>query len=214
MRKRHLRFGLVALAAGVVAAGSGCSTMNNTEKGAVGGGVVGTALGTGIGAATGRPLLGAAIGAAAGTAGGALIGNGVDKEEQRGRDIAQAAALADAQAQAQRMGIADVIGLSQSGQSDTVIINQMRSTRSTFQLTTSDLDMLKNAGVSQRVIAEMQASRPAPSPARVVVRETAPVVYEAPPAVVVRPAPVYVVGPPRPHCGPYYGGAIYYGRRW
>jgi hypothetical protein len=189
--------------------------MNNTERGAVGGGVFGTALGTAVGAATGKPLAGAAIGAAAGTATGALIGNDIDKTEQRNKDIAQATALADAQAQAQRMGIADVIGLAQAGHSDTVIINQMRSTRSTFQLTASDLDMLKNAGVSQRVIAEMQASRPAPSPARVVVRETTPVIYEsAPPAVVVRPAPVYVVGPPRHYCGPHYGGAIYYGRRW
>ncbi len=212
MRTGHLRFGTFGLIAVVAAAGSGCSTMNNTERGAVGGGVVGTALGTAVGAATGRPLAGAAIGAAAGTATGALIGNGADKEEARNREVAQAAALADAQAQAQRLGIADVIGLAQAGHSDTVIINQIRSTRSTFQLVPTDLDMLKNAGVSQRVIAEMQAARP--SPARVVVREAAPVVYEAPPAVVVRPAPVYVVGPPRPHCGPYYGGAIYYGRRW
>src|SRR5688500_85273 len=213
MRNRHLRFGILGLLGLVTAAGTGCSSMNNTERGALGGGVFGGALGTAVGAATGRPLAGAAIGAAAGTATGALIGNGVDKEEKRDREIAQAHALADAQAQAQRVGIADVIGLSQAGQSDTVIINQIRNTRSTFQLTASDLDMLKNAGVSQRVIAEMQASRP--SPARVVVRETAPVIYESPPpAVVVRPAPVYVVGPPRPYCGPYYGGAIYYGRRW
>jgi outer membrane lipoprotein SlyB len=214
MRTRHLRLGLLALTAAVATGNVGCSTMNNTERGAIGGGVVGTALGTAVGAATGRPLAGAAFGAAAGTATGALLGNGADKEEKRDREIAQAVAVADAQAQAQRMGIADVIGLAQAGHSDTVIINQIRSTRSTFSLVPSDLDMLKNAGVSQRVIAEMQASRPAaPSPARVVVREAAPVVYEAPPAVVVRPAPVYVVGPPRPY-GPYYGGAIYYGRRW
>ena len=216
MRKRHLRFGILALLASVSAAGTGCSTLNNTEKGALGGAVVGTGLGTAIGAATGHTGAGAVIGGLAGTAGGALVGNDIDKTERRNKDVAQAVALADAQAQAQRMGIADVIALAQAGHSDTVIINQMRSTRSTFQLVASDLDMLKNAGVSQRVIAEMQASRPAPSPARVVVRETGPVVYEAPPAVVVRPAPVLVVGgPPRHyHCGPYYGGGIYYGRRW
>lgn len=211
MRTRHLLLAVLAVGS---AASVGCSTMNNTERGAVGGGVVGTALGTAVGAATGRPLAGAAIGAAAGTATGALIGNGADKEEKRDREVAQAVALADAQAQAQRMGIADVIGLAQAGHSDTVIINQIRSTRSSFSLVPSDLDMLKNAGVSQRVIAEMQASRPVPSPARVVVRETTPVVYEAPPAVVVRPAPVVFVGPPpRPCYGPTYGGAIYYGRR-
>jgi outer membrane lipoprotein SlyB len=210
MRKRHLRFGIVALMTTVAAAGSGCASMNNTEKGALGGAAVGTGLGAAVGAATGHTGAGAIIGGLAGTATGALVGNDIDKTERRNKDVAQAVALADAQAQAQRMGIADVIGMAQGGHSDTVIINQLRTTRSTFQLAPSDLDMLKNAGVSQRVIAEMQASRPVPSPARVVVRETAPVIYESPPAVVVRPAPVYVVGPPRP----YYGGGIYYGRRW
>lgn len=186
--------------------------MNNTEKGAVGGGVVGTALGTAVGAATHHPVAGAVVGGLAGTATGALVGNGVDKQEKRDRDVAQAVALADAQAQAQRMGIADVIGMAQAGHSDTVIINQIRTTRSTFSLVPSDLDMLKNAGVSQAVIAEMQASRPAPAPSRVIVREPAPVIYDSGPAVVVRPAPVYVV--PRPYYGPYYGGGFYYGRRW
>jgi hypothetical protein len=214
MRKRHLRAGILGLLTTVATAGTGCSTLNNTERGAIGGGIFGTAAGAAIGAAAGDPLTGAAIGAAAGTAGGALLGNSADKQEKRDREVAQAVALADAQAQSRRMGIADVIGLAQAGHDDTVIINQIRSTRSTFSLVTSDLDMLKNAGVSPRVIAEMQAARAAPSPARVVVREAAPVVYEAPPAVVVRPAPVYVVGPPRAHCGPYYGGGIYYGRRW
>jgi hypothetical protein len=185
--------------------GSGCATMNNTERGALGGGVVGTAAGTAIGAATGRPLLGAGLGAAVGTATGALVGNEADKDENKRREIAQAAALADAQAQQQRMGIADVIALAQGQHSDQVIINQIRSTRSTFQLTASDLDMLKNAGVSQRVIAEMQASRPALAPARVVVREQPTVIYDSPPPVYVRPAPVYVYGP-RPYCHSY--GAV------
>lgn len=214
MRTRHLRLCVLAAVATVSVANIGCSTMNNTERGAIGGGVVGGALGTAVGAATGRPGAGAVIGGLTGAVAGGAIGNGIDKEEKRDREIAQAAAVADAQAQAQRMGIADVIGLAQAGHSDTVIINQIRSTRSSFTLVPSDLDMLKNAGVSQRVIAEMQAARPAPSPARVVVRETAPIVYESapPPAVIVRPAPVYVVGPPRPHYGPYYGGSIYYGR--
>src|SRR5688572_14083959 len=134
MRKRYLRFGLTALMATVTAAGSGCAHMNNTEKGAVVGGAGGTAAGAAIGAATGRPLLGAGIGALAGTAGGALIGNDIDKKEAHDREVAQAQAVADAQAQAQRMGLADVIALAQAGHSDTVIVNQIRSTRSTFQL--------------------------------------------------------------------------------
>jgi hypothetical protein len=169
----------------------------------LGGGVVGTAAGTAIGALTGRPAVGAVVGGLAGTATGALVGNEVDKDENRRKDIAQAAALADAQSQQQRMGLADVIALSRAGHSDQVIINQIRTTRSTFQLTASDLDMLKNEGVSQRVIAEMQAARAVP--ARVVVREPAPtVIYDQGP-VFVRPAPVYVYGPPRPY---YYGSVV------
>lgn len=171
-------------------AGTGCATMNETERGALGGGVIGTAAGTAIGAATGRPLLGAALGGAAGTATGALIGNEADKRDARAREIE----LAEAREAQARMGIADVIALAQGGHSDQVIINQIRSTRSTFQLAGSDLDMLKNAGVSQAVIAEMQAARPAPG--RVLVREPRPtVIYESGP-VFVRPAPYYYYGPP------------------
>jgi hypothetical protein len=179
---------------------TGCASMNGTERGAVGGGVVGAAAGTAIGAATGRPLLGAALGGAAGTATGALLGNESDKRDAREREIA----LAEAREQQQRMGIADVIALAQAGHSDQVIINQIRSTRSTFQLAGSDLDMLKNAGVSQPVIAEMQAARAAPP--RVIVREPRPtVIYESGP-VFVRPAPYYYYGPPAP--GLYVHGRI------
>jgi len=179
--------------------------MNNTERGALAGGAVGTAGGAAIGALTGRPLLGAAIGGLGGTATGALIGNGADKDEKRDRDIAQATALADAQAAQHRLGITDVIELSKTGQNDQVIINQIRSTRSTFQLSAADLNLLKTNGVSDRVIAEMQVARPAPG--RVVVQESGPVIYESPPPVYVRPSPVVVVGPPRPY---YYGGGFYY----
>lgn len=173
----------------VPAVTTGCASMNNTERGALGGGVVGTAAGTAIGAATGRPLLGAALGGAVGTAGGALIGNESDKRDARERELE----LAEAREQQARMGIADVIALAQAGHSDQVIINQIRSTRSTFQLAGSDLDMLKNAGVSQAVIAEMQAARAAPTR---VIREPRPtVIYERGP-VIVRPAPYYYYGPP------------------
>lgn len=214
MRTRHSRRnGLLALVAAVTAGGSGCAHMNNTERGAGAGALVGTAAGAMVGAATGRPVAGAAAGALIGTAGGALIGNQVDKDEKRASDIAHAQAVADARHQQQRMGIADVIGMAQAKHHDQVIINQLRKTGSSFDLTLTDLDMLKNAGVSDRVITEMQASRPAVSPGRVVVRETQPVVYETPPAVVVRPAPVVYVGPGY-HPRPCYGPGVYYGRRW
>ncbi|MFO0824986.1 MAG: hypothetical protein U0792_18005, partial [Gemmataceae bacterium] len=88
------------------------------------------------------------------------------------------------------------------GHDDQVIINQIRATGSTFQLSGSDLDFLKSNGVSPRVMAEMQTARPAP--ARVYVREAPPpaVVFERP---YYYPPPPAVIFAPRPYyCGPRY----------
>jgi hypothetical protein len=97
------------------------------------------------------------------------------------------------------MGVADVIRMTKEDYKPQIIINQIRTTQSTFDLTLSDLDMLKTNGVSDSVIAEMQASRPTRAPARVVVRDQpGTVIYDSPPPVIVRPyyapRPVYVVG--------------------
>src|SRR5207248_5112937 len=147
----------------LIAAGlgsAGCEHMNNTEKGAGIGGALGAGAGLAVGAATGNPRTGAAVGGLLGAGTGALIGNDVDRQEKRDRDFQQAAATAQAQAQAQRMGLTDVIHMVQQGHNDQIIINQIRASGSSFQLTPSDLDFLKNNGVSDRVIAEMQAARP------------------------------------------------------
>ncbi len=186
--------------------------MNNTEKGAGIGAALGTAVGLGIGAATGNPRTGAVIGGLAGAGTGALVGNSADKDEQRQREIVQANAVAQAQAQQRRMGMFDVIDMAQKGHDDQVIINQIRATGSSFQLATSDLDALKANGVSTRVIAEMQAARPVSPTATKVVYQEAPttVIYEQP----VYPAPVMVVPvrhPPRPV---YVSGGFGYYRRW
>ncbi len=108
------------------------------------------------------------------------------------------------------MGVFDVIRLAQDGQPDTIIINQIRNTGSTFNLTGSDLSELKRAGVSPNVIAEMQAARPA-APRRVVIREQPTVIYDSPPVFVRPPTPVIVVGP-----RPYYHHPHHYhhGRHW
>lgn len=195
---------LAGLAAGGLGS-AGCSSLNNTETGALVGGGTGAVLGAGIAAVTGNnPLVGAGLGAGAGGLGGALVGNAADKQEKRDREVQQAVAVASAQAQAQRMGVFDVIHLAQGGHDDTVIINQIRTTGSTFQLTPSDLDALKQNGVSPRVIAEMQVARgPSPLGPRVVQPASSTTVIYAeqpvypyyPPPVVVRP--VYVP-PPRP----------------
>ncbi|WP_439620785.1 glycine zipper domain-containing protein [Gemmata sp.] len=197
---RALRAGVLAAAVGGLGS-TGCSTMNNTEKGAVAGGAIGTGVGLLAGAATGNPRTGAAVGGLLGGGLGAVAGNEQDRKDERTREVIQAQAVAGSQAQ--RMGLTDVIHMAQQGHDDQVIINQIRSTGSSFQLTASDLDFLKNNSVSARVIAEMQSARPVAAPTRVIVREAPTVIYQEP----VFGPPVYL-GPPRPVI---YGG---YYRRW
>jgi hypothetical protein len=197
MRTVHAKwFGLLAVV--LVAAGStGCESMSNTGKGALGGGAVGAGVGALAGGRTGA-LVGGAIGA--GT--GGLIGNAVDNQEKReirqtNAAIAQANAAA-AQSQQVKMGMMDVVHMVQQGHSPDVIITQIRNTGSTFSLSATDLDYLKSCNVPDPVIVAMQNARPVAvvaGPQRVYVSEPPPV------AVVGAPAPVVVVGP-RPY--PYY----------
>lgn len=56
------------------------------------------------------------------------------------------------------MTVQDVDTLSSQGVSDSLIISQIRSTRSIFHLSTQDIVGLKQAGVSENVIQAMIAS--------------------------------------------------------
>jgi outer membrane protein OmpA-like peptidoglycan-associated protein len=60
----------------------GCSSMSNTEKGAIGGAAAGAAIGGVIGHQSGNTAVGAIIGAAVGGAAGAYIGNYMDKQAE------------------------------------------------------------------------------------------------------------------------------------
>jgi len=200
-----MRAGVLVVLCGVAMGACGCEHMNNTEKGAGIGGALGAGAGLAVGAATGNPRTGAAVGGLLGAGTGALVGNDVDRQERRDREIKQAVATADAQAQQQRLGITDVVHLAQQGHDDQVIINQIRSSGSTFQLTPSDLDYLKNSGVSARVIAEMQAAR-GPLATRVVGPTSTAVIYEpiyAPPPVFIGPA--YCAPRPYVFIGGHFG---------
>ena len=173
---------MTMLAAGALASG-GCATKAGT--------------GALVGSATGNAGAGAAIGGALGAGTGAIVGSAADDADREKREIRQAS-VAAAQAQQARMGMTDVVRMVQEGQSETVIVNQIRSTGSTFQLTSSDLSYLKTQGVPDRVIVEMQNARAA---APVIVSPRQSVIYAdpPPPAVVVYerrrpPPPVVFVG--------------------
>jgi outer membrane protein OmpA-like peptidoglycan-associated protein len=64
-------------------AGSGCASMNNTERGAVIGAAAGAAVGAAAGKATDNTARGAIIGAAVGATAGVIIGREMDAQEDR-----------------------------------------------------------------------------------------------------------------------------------
>ncbi len=181
--QRTARIGLGILAVTSLVGSTGCSTMNNTEKGALVGGGVGGVVGTAIGAATGNPRTGAVVGALGGTALGAIAGN---KADERDRAVERAESREAAATQYASLGLMDVVNLSRGGTDPEVIVGQIRNTNSTFSLSTTDIEYLTQQGVAPRVIRAMQDSR-GRAPQQVIVRE-APVIIER---------PVYpVYGPP------------------
>jgi hypothetical protein len=173
---------VAALAALLVACG--CSSMNNTEKGAVVGGGVGAGVGALAGAACHNPGVGAAIGAGAGALTGAVVGHSMDKSEEKAKN--DAAAAVQAQQQAQQLGVADIAKMAQQHISDDVIIQQIRTSGVIYHLSAAEIEYLKANGVSDPVILEMQATVNR-LPRRVYT--AAPVYAPAPPVYVVQPAP-------------------------
>jgi hypothetical protein len=157
----------------------GCSTMNNTERGLLGGGLLGAGVGTVAGLAVGDPVAGAAIGAGVGAGVGGLHGHSLDRAEQVGEIRGMQKMQAHQAAQVPPLSKYDVVKLAQNHVSDDLIVNQIRESGSMYQLTAEDILMLRRSGVSDRVIMEMQNSRfrqPAPPPPG-----TVTVIHQTPP---------------------------------
>lgn len=184
---------LFALALALAVA-PGCSGISNTGAGALGGGAIGAGLGTIVGGLSGHPGAGAAIGAASGALVGGAIGNA---EDQRERREANAAA---AWHNRNRVSLADVVQMSHQHVGDAIIIQQIDTTYSNFDLRPEEITYLKQQGVSDRVILAMQQRR-SPGPGQVrAVPAYGPgyVVYEpAPPPVSVGVGFGYATGPRR-----------------
>jgi hypothetical protein len=181
MTRRVLTVALILIAAPFT---TGCSSMSNTGKGALAGGGIGAGAGALVDRATGgKGGTGAIVGGITGAVLGGAIGNDMDQKEK-------AALHAQAAATARQIGIEEVIRMTQEQQSEEVIINQIRTTNSTYLLSAGDLRMLKDNGVSDRVIVEMQNHRADAYPrARYVVAPPPPVVYAAPAPVIIAPPP-------------------------
>ena len=193
----------VGAMAAVAVGNTGCSTMNNTEKGVGLGATLGAGAGALIGSASGNPKTGAVIGGLLGAGAGGVIGNDMDRKDARDATARHDRANQQYSA-AQPDRLAEVVAMAKGGQSEAVMLNHIRTHQMQFNLSVADLDYLKSNGVSDRVIAEMQTGGPpvqrvtvVPPPRTVVVREQVVVPaygydpYWAPPPVVyVRPQPV------------------------
>ncbi len=208
--KRKAGFMVIALA---ILQTTGCSTMNNTEKGVLTGGAIGAGLGTALGSISGNPKTGAVVGGLLGGGVGGIIGNDVDKVEMRDQAVRQAANDQAYSAQ-QPNRIWEIIDLTKQGHDERTIINHMRKNQMRFDLSVVDLKTLKDNGVAGGVINEMQtgggtvAHPPiqVQAPRTVIVREQVPVMVPAYDPYCVRP--IIVAPPRRPTVG------ISYGHRW
>jgi hypothetical protein len=191
VRENAARFSGSALLVALVLT-CGCASMNNTEAGALGGGAIGAGTGALVGNAVGHTGGGALIGAGVGALSGGLIGHAIDDSEKK-----QDAKLAAATAVPPRgpLGLTDVVSMAQQHISDDVIINQIRATGSVYSLSAGDIIWLKQNGVSDEVVREMQLT--AQYPRRV-----------------YRPVPAYYVVPEPPPPPVSVGFGIGYSHGW
>ncbi len=160
----------------------------NQQRGATLGGLAGAVAGGLIGDKNGEAGAGAAIGGVVGAVTGGLLGNAADKEAALNRQqqiyhqqVQQQQQFAVTQA---AVSLADVINMTRSGLSDSVIINQINQRGVQHTLQVPDIISLHQQGVREHVITAMQQ---APTGVQRVARVPAPVTQH-----VITPAPVIV----------------------
>jgi hypothetical protein len=174
---------------------TGCSSMNNTEKGVLAGGAIGAGAGTLIGAVTGNPKTGAVVGGLLGAGVGGIAGDDADRKEERRTEVKQAN-MERAYDNAQPNRISEVVDLVQAGTPEQQVINHIKNKAMTFDLSAADLKYLNENRVPTRVIEVMQSSRntihvPMRSRQPTIIREE--VIVE--PVYVRPPPPVMIVDP-------------------
>ncbi|MFL5339559.1 MAG: YMGG-like glycine zipper-containing protein [Gemmataceae bacterium] len=179
---------LLLLVMTALSALNGCSSMNNTEKDAL----IGGGFGAGLGALLDRrhPGTGAAVGGLIGAGTGALVGNSEDKAEAR----AKAQAAAAAAPVRGPLSMEEVATMAKSGVSDSVIINQIRTSGTRYNLSGEMIIWLQQNNVSEAVIREMQDTNRRYYGRPVVVQDGPTVIYDRGP---------YYYGPPVVGVGVY-----------
>ncbi len=161
---------------------TGCSSMSNTDAGILGGGAIWRCHRRHRRQGSGQHRRRRPHRCRRGALTGGLIGNSEDKQEARDARIAAV--------NARNMGMTDVAQMSKSGIAEGVIIEQIRTSGVVYNLSSTDLIWLKEQGVSDRIVYEMQQTA-----------TRYPRYYRQ---------PVYVVDPPPVAVGVGFG----YGRGW
>jgi uncharacterized protein YcfJ len=141
--------GLAPVALSGCASDTGTGTLVGAGVGGVAGNLIGKAVG-GNGSRTAGTLIGGTVGALAGNA----VGQSSDQKKAQQAVAAQAAASV----QAQQTGLQQIVQLAQTGNSDPVIINKVRTDGVVYNLSADQINYLKQYNVSDAVITEMQAT--------------------------------------------------------
>jgi outer membrane lipoprotein SlyB len=134
----------------------------NTQRGAVLGGLAGAVTGGLIGNNNGKAGAGAAIGGVVGAVTGGVLGNASDKERaayQQQQYYQQQQQAIQAQAS---VSVADVVSMTRSGLSDSVIVNHIQQRGVQRQLQVPDIIALHQQGVRENVITSMQQAQVGP----------------------------------------------------
>ena len=219
-----IRLALTFVIASIVASPS--YGQGRTTGGAAVGGAAGAIIGGIIGHQNDETPEGALIGGAVGAITGGLIGRSQDNRINQQRAYQEQAYYeGQQQAYAQQQTVAasgvslnDVVNMSRSGISESVIMGHLQNKGVQRRLEVADIIALHQAGVSDTLITVMQQaplatqlSAPAPQRQQMVVQQPnvivqqAPVLYSAPPVFVqeyYRPYPVYH----HHHHGGHHGG--------
>ncbi len=182
---------------------------SRTQNGATVGGLAGAVIGGIVGKQNDEIPEGILIGGAVGAITGGLIGKAQDNNLQRQRQFQQHQYYAQQQQvylQQQAIvnsgvSMTDVINMSRSGVSDTVILSQLQAKGVQRRLEVSDIIALHQQGVSDTLITAFQAAPMASQVAAVAHAPTQTFVHQQPiyvqqPSVIVREQPVIYHRPP------------------
>ena len=193
---------LAATLAALLLTTSTASAQVERQRGATLGGLGGAVVGGLIGDNNNEAGAGAAIGGVIGAVAGSILGDAADKEREIARQRYYQQQQQQQFHQQQQQVIAhqsaitlqDVLAMSGSGLSDSLIMTEIQNRGYGHKLQVADIIALHQRGVSENVISALQR---APAPGQPAVVNARPVIVEQP-IIQHRVVPTPVIVNPRP----------------